>query len=131
MELTFTGKTRINDIKHQFARLFPLLKLQFFSYRQGRGEGVLLPKVLPGDTLLADAVPGFKDAVFVVTPTITVAEFQQQLQAETGLLARVFCKAGMLWPETLQSAHLTLEQWNRLSNEAASLIRFNLHTLFL
>jgi hypothetical protein len=131
MELSLTGKTKIKDLKKQFSKHFPFLKLEFFSYGHHKGGSSVLAKVISDGTLLAEIAPAIQEQTFAFTPSTTVAEFEQRLQNEYSLPVQVYRKAGNLWLETVQTDNLSLAKQNTMGAESSRAPQFNKYTLFL
>lgn len=131
MELTFTSESKIKDVKKQFSKFFPFLKLEFYPNCHQKEESSLLQKTFSDSICLSEIHPTIKDSVFAFTSTTTVEEFEQRLQSEYNLPVQVFRKAGSLWLETVQTDNLSLGKQNTIGAESSSPLRFNIHTLFL
>ena len=131
MQISINKKNKIRDVKEQFARLFPYLKLEFFLLRHGAGEPSTLEQKISDHEYFTDQLQTVTTGVFTFTPTISVALFEQRLQNEHGIPVQVFRKSGNIWLETVQTDKLSLEQQNKLGREASNPIRFNINTLFL
>jgi hypothetical protein len=131
MELTLTKKTKIKEVKKQFAALFPFLKLEFFRHRHGQGESSILAHMFPESTPLSNVSDVMKEGTFAFDPATTVAAFEQQLQNEHSLPVQVFRKAGNLWLETVQTDNLTLARQNSMGEDSSRPVQFNRYTLFL
>jgi hypothetical protein len=131
MQITINKQTRIREVKEQFARLFPYLKLEFFLLRHGAGESSTFEQKISDHEYFTDQLQTVTTGVFNFTPSISVAAFEQRLQNEHGIPVQVFRKSGKIWLETVQTDKLSLEQQNKLGREASNPIRFNINTLFL
>lgn len=131
MELTITPKNTIREIRRQFSRQFPGLKLGFYPHAHGVEQSSVSEKELPASLHPGDLQPLTKAGVFSFSPKTTVAEFEQALQKEFGLPVQVFRKAGDLWIETIQTDNLTLEKQNAMALATTRPASFNLNSLFL
>ena len=96
MELMLTSRTKISDVKTQFSRYFPFLKLEFYPARHQKGASSVFEEAIPDGTCLSEVSATIKQVVFSFAPSATVAEFEQRLQNEYGLPVQVFRKAGNL-----------------------------------
>ena len=131
MKLVLAKNNKIKEVKTQFSRYFPHLKLEFFDRQHGPGEGSTFDRKLGDSTVLAAIAPPAAPLVFEFSPSTTVAEFEQRMQQEQGLPVQVFRKAGSIWLETVQTDNLSLEKQNEMGQRASRPASFNVYTLFL
>lgn len=131
MELKLFAHTTIREVKKQFSACFPFLKLEFFIQGHKKGEGTGLKQKVPDGMHLIDVTGVLKEGIFSFKSSITVAALEQSLQNKHGLPVQVFRKSGDVWIETIQTDNFSLEKQNAMGAASASLVRFNVHTLFL
>lgn len=130
MELNVYKNATIQEIKAQFSRHFPFLRLDFFVYRPYNGENFHLTRKVYEGLYVNETSEFFKEGTIHFTSSTTVAEFEQAFQIELGLAAKIFRRSTDSWIDTTQTSHLSLGKQN---NMGAAVVRqqFNLHTLFL
>jgi hypothetical protein len=129
MELHVYKNTTLQEVKAQFARYFPFLKLDFFVYRHYTGEAYLNREVYKG-LYVDETSEFFKEGTIYFSPSSTVAEMEQAFQIELGLAVKVFRMSVDSWIDTTQTSHLNLGRQNSMG-AALTRQQFNLHTLFL
>jgi hypothetical protein len=131
MELKLFRNTVIRDLKRQFSKAFPYLKIEFFWHEHRPGEGSRLKQKIGDNVVLADIDSIKKEGSFSFGAEIPVADFEQRLQKEYGLPVQVFRKAGEIWIETIQTDNLSLAKQNSMGESASQRIRININSLFL
>ena len=131
MELKLFRNTVIRDLKRQFSKTFPYLKIEFFWQEHRPGEGSRLKQKIGDNVVLADINSIKKEGSFSFGAEIPVADFEQRLQKEYGLPVQVFRKAGEIWIETIQTDNLSLAKQNNMGESASQRIRINRYSLFL
>ena len=131
MELQIYHNTTIREVKEQFARLFPFLKLDFFIYRRHTGEDSDFTKEVYGGLYLEETSEFFKEGILNFSPSTAVAELEQEFQIELGIAVKVFRRSQDSWIDTSQTSHLSLGKQNSMAAAQSKPIKFNRHTLFL
>lgn len=131
MELKLHYNTPIREIKKQFSRFFPFLKIEFFMHGHKEKGGSFPNQTVNEKLSLSDVTGILKEGVFQFQPSTTVAEFEQNLQNDHGLPVQVFRKSEDLWIETVQTDYMTLEQQNKMGADSVRSTQFNINTLFL
>ncbi len=131
MELPVSKNTTIREVKEQFSRYFPYLKLEFFAYRHHTNDDSHLNKEVYKGRYAEETSEFFKEGVICFSASTTVAELELEFQIEMGLFARVFRKSGEMWMDTTQTNHLTLGKQNSMGDGLSKPVRPNVHTLFL
>ena len=131
MELKLFKNTTLRELKTQFAKKFPFLKLEFFKKAHRKEEGSAYRWRVSDNVLLSELKGFHKEGVFSFQPAMIVSDFEQQLQNEFGLSVQVFRKAGDLWIETIQTDKLSLEKQNAMGEAASNRLPFNINSLFL
>ena len=131
MELKITIEQTIQEIKKQFSKYFPGLKLEFYAAPHGQQESSADEKKISDDASPKKLKQLRKTGCFSYTPKTTVSEFEQRLQNEFGLPVQVFRKAGNRWIETTLTDPLTLEMQNAMALSTSRTERINLYSLFL
>lgn len=130
MELQVNKNTTVRELKEQFSKQFPFLKLEFFSYRRSAAEENFTREVYNGLNV-EETSEFFKEGVVDFSPSTTVADFEQKLQIELGLAVKVYRRSGDLWVETAQTEHLSLGKQNTMGAAPVKQAIFNINTLFL
>lgn len=129
MELHVYKNTTLREVKEQFSRWFPFLKLEFFVYRHYT-EDIPFNKEIYQGLFLDETSDFFKEGAIFFSSSTLVAELEQKFQIELGLAAKVFRRSTDSWIDTTQTSHLNLGKQNNMG-AAIERPQFNLHTLFL
>src|SRR5215204_1318195 len=127
MELKLFRKTTIRELKKQFSKNFPFLKLEFFYQPHNKQEGSALRQKIADHVLLSTVSKRLQKSFFTFHASITVAEFEQGLQQEFGLPVQVFRKADHIWIETIQTDKLSLEKQNSMGEASCKPFYFNIN----
>jgi hypothetical protein len=131
MELKLFWQMPIKEVKKQFAKNFPYLKIDFFWQKHHSAEGSSLQQKVDEKLALSAIRITKKEGVFSYKPQESVADFEQRLQNEFGLSVQVFRKASDVWIETIQTDSLSLEKQNKMGETSSKPMPFNLNSLFL
>lgn len=131
MELQVYNNTTIREVKEQFSRFFPFLKLEFFIYRHHTGEDSDFNKEVYRGLYLEETSEFFKEGVINFSPSTALVELEQEFQIELGLAAKVFRKSEGSWVDTTQTSHLSLGKQNAMAAAQSKPVKFNRYTLFL
>ena len=131
MELTISKNSGIREIKKQFNRCFPFLKVEFYVYNRSAIEGSHITDEPYYGLYLAETSDFFKEGILSFSPTTTVAELKLQFQVELGLVAKIFRKSGAVWVDTWQTSHLTLGRQNSMGAASSRPMGLNRYTLLL
>ncbi|HEY1038677.1 MAG TPA: hypothetical protein VGF30_04690 [Bacteroidia bacterium] len=117
MKITINDKRKISAIQDKFVKIFPYLKLEFFSKAHKPGAGN--PKKLLKDHSLTvgDCRSVHKDGQITIRPSMTVTDLEQRFSTLFGLGVQVFRKSGKVWLETTVTDDWTLEEQNRQGEE--------------
>lgn len=129
MELCVHKNTTIREIREQFSRYFPFLKLEFYIYHHHYEDSHFNKEVYKG-LYVEETSDFFKEGTLYFSPSTLVAELEQEFQIELGLAAKVFRRSVDSWVDTTQTSHLSLGKQNNMGTVAAR-PHFHLHTLFL
>lgn len=131
MEQIIAHCTSPDELKKQFVRQFPNLRLRFLGQPR-KGAHRSLPARHSADHYRQRSMNRLRnDSVFTCDATTTVAAFERHMQNEFGLSVQVFRQSGGLWIEIVQAESWSLGEQNALGSAAERVFRFNRHCLFL
>jgi hypothetical protein len=130
MELHVYKNTTVKEVRAQFSRYFPFLKLDFFVYRHHTEEDFDLNKKVFEGLYVDETSEFFKEGAIYFSASTMIAELEQAFQIELGLAAKVFRKSIDSWIDTTQTSHLSLTKQNNMG-AAVARAHVNLNTLFL
>ena len=117
MKIIINDHRKIFAIQEEFQKMFPYLKLEFFS--KPHSQGGSSPKKLikhPSKTL-GECRTIHSKGTITITPQMTVAVLEQNMNDVFGLSVQVFRKSGNAWLETSVTDNWTLEQQNNQGEE--------------
>lgn len=113
MHLAVKGERLIQEIKTDFTKEFPFLKLEFFRNGLIRLDRYPIEKMISDKKKLKDAwVNKKEEGILEITGNMTVLELENALMDRFGLAAQVFRKSGNIWLETIRTDNWTLSQQN-------------------
>ena len=115
MELNINTSTTLNEIKERFNKIFPYLKLEFFTHEHNKGEGSPRGEMIMSDKKINEV--GGKKGTINVTDKLTVAKLESDFKTNTNLNVQVFRKSGVVWLETTNSDNWTLQEQNNHAKE--------------
>ena len=122
MKLQINKSTTIAQIQTEFSKLFPFLKIEFFT-RPREADGSLWSKhMVFNRTKTMDEIGQLKanENSIEVNPSMTVNTFEQNLQKDFGLSVQVFRKSMGSWIATTESDSWTFAVQNEKGKEAAT-----------
>ncbi len=108
--MKLTKKSTVQDIFDQFNVQFPYLHLEF--YDQENGIDQTQSHQVSHQTLLEDLNSELIDTVFVVSPEMTVSDFEKMMKDKYQLHIQVFRRSSDIWLQTSATDHWTLEKQN-------------------
>ena len=94
MKFQINKSTTIAEMQTAFSKLFPFLKIEFFTHPR-QADGSLWSKYMVFNrTKTMDEIGQIKAAenAIEISPSMTVLDFEQRLQSEFGLSVQVFRK---------------------------------------
>lgn len=122
MKLQINKSTTIAEVQTEFSKLFPFLKIEFFT-RPRETDGSLWSKhMVFNRTKTMDEIGQIKadDNTIEISPSMTVNTFEQNLQKDFGLSVQVFRKSMGTWIATTESDSWTFAVQNEKGEEAAT-----------
>ncbi|HEY1021869.1 MAG TPA: hypothetical protein VGE06_06125, partial [Flavisolibacter sp.] len=120
----------IKDLKQQFSRYFPYLRLAFYKDEAELKNGSTQHSSMSDEVCLSE-IKTLKKEGFFQLDAATVAAFEKKMQEEFGLLIKIYRKAGVMWLKTTGTDNLSLEKQNKMGEVASRPFTFNLNNLFL
>lgn len=121
LKLIIRQDRTLAEIKEDFSREYPYLKLEFFRVLHHEGQGSPLKDLFPDHLKVAQCRTKVNEGMIHVTPALTVADLEDFLADIYGLSAQVFRRSGEQWLETIVTDNWTLEEQNRRGEEYAEL----------
>lgn len=121
--MIISSSKKLSALKREFHRLFPYLKIEFYSGHHEVGEGSPQSTLLDSNKTVKEVSGKELNEDFNILPDLTVKELEAYFDEHLGISAQVFRRSGNLWMQTTATDHWTLEQQNRKGG--ASLHHYN------
>jgi len=102
----------IQDIKEEFTKKFPGLKLEMYKVAHKEGQGSLKSAELAHDLKLGDINAKLLEKDYDFDPSMAVSEFEAEFEEQFGLFVQVFRRSNNLWLQTSTTDDWTLEKQN-------------------
>jgi len=112
MKITINDHQTIAQVRDSFNKLFPFLKLEFFSKRHASEQASPLQFLIRKNVTLKECRTIHNSGEITVTPNMKVNELEQLLWDQYGLGVQVFRKSGGIWLETVLTDIWTLAEQN-------------------
>ncbi len=110
MEIIIEGKESIAEIKAQFEKAFPLLKIEFFKHSHQAGEGSPWGDRIDDDIMLGSLGVGAGVKKLTVNREMKIAYVEKEFRDKYGLNVQVFRKSGNIWLEIITTDQRTLAE---------------------
>ncbi|HEY8399251.1 MAG TPA: hypothetical protein VIK80_15020 [Flavihumibacter sp.] len=120
MTIRIDSKKTIKELQDSFSAHFPFLKIEFFERAHKVEQGSLPKKMIRSTRPLGELNLLKEEGELEISPTMTVASFEQSMIQRFGLAVQVFRKSGNLWLETTMTDQWTLGQQNEHGREISS-----------
>ncbi len=123
MEIVINDQRKINSVQADFNKIFPYLKLEFFSKAHNPGEANSKKYLTPHNKTLGECRLSTGGAeTIVITPDMTVNDLEQRFGNIYGLGVQVFRQSGRVWLETTVTDSWTLQEQNRQGEELSKVV---------
>jgi len=117
MKLVINDHRKIFAIQEDFNKLFPYLKLEFYSKPPGIGVGSSNKLVKRSSKTLGEYRIIYNKGKLTVTSQMTSSEIVENFRDIYGLTVKIFRKSGKAWLETTVTGKWTLEEQNLRGEE--------------
>jgi hypothetical protein len=113
MNIEIHDTNSLSSVQQSFNSVFPYLKIEFFTNLKsvsGRFQRKVIEKYIQtfGEHKKTDSF----DPI-VISPEMTIADLDQQLQTAFGMSVKLYRYSGRLWLETSVTDSWSLEQQNK------------------
>ncbi len=112
MKIEISDHRKIYGIQEEFNKMFPWLKLEFFSKPHKVGGPSPKTQLVAPSKTLGECRTVHDSGTITITPMMTVAELEQSFRDVYGLSVQVFRKSGRSWLETTITDAWSLEKQN-------------------
>jgi len=99
-----------NQIKDEFASMFPHLKLEFFKKKHSENEGNKKKQMIEENLSLSSLIENKNEGFFIIASDMTVSSVEQSFENNFGLHVQIYRKSGDLWLQTTATDSWTLEK---------------------
>ena|SRR6218665_104184 len=113
MKIIINDNRKIFTIQEEFNRVFPYLKLEFFSRVHKPQAGSPKRLIQENNKPLGECRNVHTSGKINITPQMTVSDLEQRFSEIYGLGVQVFRQSGKVWLETTITDAWTLEEQNR------------------
>ena len=113
MKITINDRRKIFAIQEDFNKLFPYLKIEFFSKPHKAGGASAKKLIKHGSKTLGECRTVHSAGSITITPQMTVTDLEQNFADVYGLSTQVFRKSGKTWLETTVTDGWTLDEQNK------------------
>ncbi len=110
----------ISDIQQEFNKIFPFLKLEFFSKSALARSDYSASQLIRSNKKIGDLQAVVTDGYINLEGEMKVIELEDRLKNEFSLGTQVFRKSGNLWLETTMTDNWTLHQQNNHGREIST-----------
>jgi len=114
MKIALNSQKTISEVKQEFTKTFPFLKIEFFKKKHGSGQGSPVWEEIEPTHQLIDISGVLKEGAIDLEPADTVKDVEQRFQSQYGLPVQIFRRQNGLWMETTVTDDLTLREQNTL-----------------
>ena len=121
MEIRIDDNKHISAIQAEFTRLFPYLKLEFFSMPHQAGQLTAEKYLISPVRTIGECRKVHRSGSIAVFPQMSVTQLEREFQHTYGLSVQVFRKSGDTWLETGVTDNWTLEKQNNIGAELADI----------
>lgn len=117
MKIFLQSHCIVEQVKEEFNRSFPFLKICFFTKKQ-EARGALAEEVHPSTQLIV-ASNVFKEGDSAINSTDTIKEAERKLEDQYGLIVHIYRKQNGAWMDTRITDDLTLQEQNTWGRESS------------
>lgn len=121
MNININSNKTIAEVQAEFTRIFPFLKIEFFTRPHETGGSSWSKHMIFNRTKTMGEIGKLKndENAFELTPSMSVNDFEQGLQNSYGLSVQVFRKSMGSWIATTESDSWALSVQNEKGQHSA------------
>ena len=112
MKIIINDHRKIFGIQEDFSKMFPFLKIVFYSKPPNLKEKTSEKKVMPSAAILGECRIIHSKGVVTITPNMTINELEQVFSDVYGMKIHILRKSGKAWLEASMTGSWTLEEQN-------------------
>ncbi|MEQ8323153.1 MAG: hypothetical protein RIC15_09690 [Vicingaceae bacterium] len=112
MEIHIEDNKPLEEIKNEFSRRYPFLKIEFFQHAHKEGSGSPKSDMIDGNPALGEVRQKHNEGGVVINENMSVSDLEGNFENKYGIHIQVFRKSGDLWLETSATDSWTLKEQN-------------------
>jgi len=120
MKIHIEDNSTTDEIKAKFSRVYPFLKLEFYTKPHGEKEGSRKEDLIKGSKKIGEIRTIHNEGDLIITPMSKVSDVEQGFEKKFGIHVQVFRKSGNLWLETTATDGWTLKEQNEVGMDMDS-----------
>lgn len=117
MKIHINDNISTEEIKAEFSKLYPYLKLEFYTQPHKNKESSNIKDLIKNNKLVSDIKTRQEEGYVNITPSSKVSNVEQDFEIKFGINVQVFRKSGKLWLETTKTDNWTLEKQNEVGKD--------------
>jgi hypothetical protein len=126
MKIILQSERTIGEVKEEFNRVYPFLKIEFFTKSSDPGRDSPGSEEIDSSTELIDVTGVLKEGAIDINPTDTVKEVEKKFEHQYGLPVHIFRKQKGVWLGTTITDDLTLQEQNTWGREASKPLKIKM-----
>ena len=120
MQLHIAPNRIISDIQKEFNKMFPFLKIEFFSNKSFSRSNFSAQQIISQSRKIGDTQLTKSDGDIEIAEEMKVSELENIFKDQFSLAVQVFRKSGSIWLETTMTDNWTLQQQNNHGREIST-----------
>ena len=110
--MVITDSKKLIEVKREFSKKFPYLKLEFYAKHHEEGEGSEAKLLIDDEHTIGFARATHQEGDLSIDEHLKVGIFERMFFEKYGLNAQVFRKSGSIWLQTIKTDEWTLAEQN-------------------
>lgn len=120
MQLHIAPNRIISDIQKEFNKMFPFLKIEFFSNKSFSRSNFSAQQIISQSRKIGDTQLTKSQGDIEIAEEMKVSELENIFKNQFSLAVQVFRKSGSIWLETTMTDNWTLQQQNNHGREIST-----------
>ena len=113
--IQINDRRKVYTIQNEFSKLFPNLKIEFYSKPHKSGGAAARKMVKSSSKTIGECRTVHNDGELTINPNMTISELKSYFANSYGLGIKVTAKAGKNWVEPTNVNKLSLAEQNNKS----------------
>lgn len=120
MQLHIAPNRIISDIQKEFNKMFPFLKIEFFSNKSFSRSNFSAQQIISQSRKIGDTQLTKSQGDIEIAEEMKVSDLENIFKDQFSLAVQVFRKSGSIWLETTMTDNWTLQQQNNHGREIST-----------